>query len=68
MNDVHLSSQFLELSSALRRRATFVQRSDYKAQISYVADVLDRSAANSQPTTTPYQPTVPVGRNINVVV
>ncbi len=68
MNDVGLSAHFQELSSALQRRATFVQRPDYKAQISYVADLLDRSAQQLQSPSKPYQPSSPLGGKLNVVV
>lgn len=75
MSDVSLTSQFQELSSALQRRATFVQRPDYKAQITYVADLLDRSAQNLQPAsptssapTAPYQPAASLGSHLNLVV
>ena len=67
MRDVSLTSHFRELSSALQRRATFVQRPDYKAQISYVADLLDRSARQLQSPSQPYQPANPLGGKINVV-
>jgi hypothetical protein len=71
MSDVGLTSQFLELSSALQRRATFVQRPDHKAQISYVADLLDRSAQNLQPVSkasAPYQAAASLGSHLNLVV
>ncbi len=68
MNDIGLSANFQELSSALQRRATFVQRPDYKAQISYVADLLDRSAQQLQSPSQPYQPANALGKKINVVV
>jgi hypothetical protein len=70
MSDVGLTAQFQELSSALQRRATFVQRPDYKAQITYVADLLDRSAKNLQPASSkpsaPYQPAVTLGQKVDV--
>lgn len=75
MSDVNLTAQFQELSSALQRRATFVQRPDYKAQITYVADLLDRSVQNLQPTSpvsskpsAPYQPAAALGSHLNLVV
>ena len=66
--DVSLTAHFQELSNALQRRATFVQRPDYKAQISYVADLLDRSAQALQSPSQPYQPANALGRKVNLVV
>jgi hypothetical protein len=72
MSDVGLTSRFLELSSALQRRAVFVQRADYKAQITYVADLLDRSARNLQPASSassaPYQPATTLGEKVDLSV
>jgi hypothetical protein len=68
MNDVGLSAHFQELSSALQRRAVFVQRPDYKAQISYVADLLDRSARETQSPAQPYQPANVIGGKLDLVV
>ncbi|HUB85896.1 MAG TPA: hypothetical protein VL971_09400 [Rhizomicrobium sp.] len=72
MSDVVLTAQFQELSSALQRRASFVQRPDYKAQITYVADLLDRSAENLQPASTkasaPYQAAVTLGQKVDLSV
>jgi hypothetical protein len=71
MSDVGLTAQFQELSSALQRRATFVQRPDQKAQITYVADLLNRSAQNLQPVSkpsAPYQPAALLGSHLNLVV
>jgi hypothetical protein len=66
MNDV--ASHMTELSAALQRRATFVQRPDYRAQISYVAGLLDRSARAVQSPSKPYQPAIPLGGKLNLVV
>jgi hypothetical protein len=69
MTDVGLTAHLQELSTALQRRATFVQRPDYKAQISYVADLLDRSVRDLQTTPSqPYQPATPLGAKLNLVV
>jgi hypothetical protein len=72
MSDVVLTAQFQELSSALQRRASFVQRPDYKAQITYVADLLDRSAENLQPVSAkssePYQAAVTLGQKVDLSV
>jgi hypothetical protein len=68
MTDVGLTSHMTELSAALQRRATFVQRADYKAQISYVAGLLDRSARTMQSPSQPYQPANTLGGKLNLVV
>ena len=68
MTDVGLTTHMTELSSALQRRATFVQRPDYKAQISYVADLLDRSARTGQSPAPPYQAAIPLGGKLDLVV